>query len=244
MSRALGSVPSGSPLLVIDAESRDATVAVARAHGARTLVRPWGGFIATRRFALSEVATPWTFMLDADEVLDAPLRAGLRAARPGVRTDGYAVTRVTYFCGRPMRGGPWSRESPLRLFRTASAALRAHPAAGGAADVHERWSVAGNVERLAGTLHHHSYPSLRAYGEKFARYTTLEAQGAEASLRALTCAGALACPRIGWSFIVRAGWRDGWRGAYVAIASALYPVVVAWKARREHGRKSRLRTRL
>jgi glycosyltransferase involved in cell wall biosynthesis len=230
LARALASVPSGWPVLVIDAESHDATVALARAHGARTLVRPWGGFTATRLFALGEVRTAWTFMLDADEVLDAPLRAALLAAQPDVSTDGYAVARVTYFCGRPMRAGPWSRERPLRLFRTVRAALSAHPAAGGAADVHERWNVPGNVARLAGTLHHYSYPTLSAYREKFARYTSLEARSAEGSIRALVQASALACTRAGWWFFVRAGWRDGWRGAYVAVGSAFYPVVVAWKA--------------
>jgi len=225
-------VPSGSPVLVIDAESRDATVALARSHGARTLTRPWAGFIATRRFALGEVKTAWTFMLDADEVLDARLRAALARAAPDARTDGYRVARLTYFCGRPMRGGAWSREAPLRLFRTAVAELRAHPAAGGAADVHERWVIPGKVARLCGVLHHFSYPSLRAYGEKFARYTALEAQALKGSPLTLVRASAIVCPRIVWSFIVRAGWRDGWRGAYVAVASALYPAVVAWKALR------------
>jgi len=225
-------VPSGSPLLVIDAESRDATAALSRAHGARTLTRPWAGFVATRRFALGEVETTWTFMLDADEVLDAPLRAALAGAEPGATIDGYSVARLTYFCGRPMRGGAWSGEAPLRLFRTAAAALYARPAGGGAADVHERWIVRGDVARLSGALHHFSYPSLRAYGEKFARYTSLEARALKGSPLTLARASASVCPRIGWLFVVRAAWRDGWRGAYVAVASALYPVVVAWKALR------------
>ena len=118
------------------------------------------------------------------------------------------------------------------VFRTAVARLDAHPAAGGAADLHEAWSVPGRVERLPGVLHHYSYPSLAAYRAKFVRYTSLEAEGADASWGTLVRACALAIVRVPWSLGVRGGWRDGWRGAFVALASAAYPVVVAVKALR------------
>lgn len=223
-------MPHDAALLVVDAESTDATVALARAHGGDVVVRPWAGFVATRRFALESVRTPWTFMLDADEALDADARAALAAAAPAPETDGYTLARVTYFCGKPMRGGAWGREAPLRLFRTATGRLTPHPAGGGSADLHESWSVPGNVERLPGVLHHHSYPSLAAYRAKFARYTSVEARGARRSLRFVLLSAAVAVARVPWLFAWRGGWRDGWRGAFVAVASASYPVCVAWKA--------------
>jgi hypothetical protein len=42
----------------------------------------------------------------------------------------------------------------------------------------------------------------------------------------------LAVLRVANALFVRSGWRDGWRGAYVAFGSAAYPVIVAWKALR------------
>ncbi len=189
LPRALASVPAESPLLVVDAESADDTVALAQARGARTIVRPWAGFVATRRFALGEVTTPWTFMLDADEALGADLREALAAAEPSANIGGYAVARSTYFCGRAMQAGAWGREVPVRLFRTTAAEVYARPAVSSRADLHERWSVTGTVARLGGTLHHHSYPTMRAYAQKFARYTTLEAQSADASPLAVALAG-------------------------------------------------------
>ncbi|MDQ2908734.1 MAG: glycosyltransferase family 2 protein [Candidatus Eremiobacteraeota bacterium] len=232
MPRAFASVPPESSLLVVDAESSDATVALAQARGARTIVRPWAGFVAARRFALGEVTTPWTFMLDADEALDAELRAALTRAPSNGDIAGYTVARSTYFCGRPMRAGAWGRETPLRLFRTTAAALHAHPAGPSRAELHERWTVAGPVAQLAGTLHHYSYPSVRAYIEKFARYTSLEAQSAPASPRTMVIALAFAAARVPWLLVRRGAWRDGWRGWFIAVASALYPVAVAWKAMR------------
>lgn len=238
MPRAFASVPAQSPLLVIDAESSDATVSLAQARGARTIVRPWEGFVATRRFALGEVTTPWTFMLDADEALGSNLRVALAGAQPDSETGGYAVARTTYFCGRPMRAGAWGREAPLRLLRTAAASLHADPAGSSKAALHEYWTVAGTVARLAGTLHHYSYPTMDSYAEKFARYTSLEAQTAPASLRVIAGSFALAAARVPWLLVRRGAWRDGWRGWFIAVASAFYPVVVAWKALRLRTKRS------
>jgi hypothetical protein len=98
--------------------------------------------------------------------------------------------------------------------------------------LHERWEVPGDVGELSGALHHDSYPTLESYREKFARYTALEAAGLDASPWSPVAALARAALRLPWLYVVRGGWRDGWRGAYVCAASALYPAVVALKALR------------
>lgn len=215
---------------MIDAESVDGTPALARARGADVVVRPWQGFAQARRFALSRVCTAWTFMLDADETLDPQLHAALLAARPEPAVAGFAVRRTTFFCGRPIAGCGWGDERILRLVRTERARVVARPAAGGSSELHERLEVDGAVPELAGRLLHASYPSLAAYREKFARYTAIEAAGLEPSAAALVVAGARAFVRAPWLFLARDGWRDGWRGAFIAGASALYPAVVRWKA--------------
>ncbi len=232
MPRALASVPLPARLLVIDAQSTDETIALAGERQAQVIVRPWAGFVSTRRFALASVRTPWTFMLDADEALDAEAARALGAAQPEADTNGYTLARHTYFCERRIRGGGWGGEAPLRLFRTAVARLAAHPAAGGVAELHESWNVPGRIDHLTGTLHHYSYPTLASYRSKFSRYTALEASGLQASRARFARALAIAAGRAPWLFFARGGWRDGWRGAFIALASAAYPLAVAWKALR------------
>jgi hypothetical protein len=206
-------------------------VALALAERARVVVRPWAGFVAARRAALELVETEWTFMLDADERLDANLREALVALRPEAGIDAYAVRRLTFFCGRPIRYGPWGADAPVRLFRTARGVL-SPTAARGRVELHERWSVPGEVGRLDGTLAHFSYPTLASYRSKFARYTSLEARGSRGSLAGVARACAVALLRAPWYLFVKGGCRDGWRGIFVALASACYPVAVAWKALR------------
>lgn len=229
---ALASVPAGARIVVVDSQSTDATAAIARAHGARVVVRPWEGFVATRTFARGLVETPWTFMLDADETLDPLLARALGEIDPAESIDAYRVGRVTSFCQRPMHFGAWGGERLVRFFRTERATLVADPVAGGSAELHERWIVPGAIGALAGTLAHDSYPTLRSYREKFGRYTTLEARGLRPSRSRLVRALAIAPLRAAWSIVGRGAWRDGWRGLFVACASAAYPVAVAWKALR------------
>jgi glycosyltransferase involved in cell wall biosynthesis len=218
-------------VLVVDAQSRDETAALARSRGAEVVVRPWPGFIAQRRFAADCVQTPWTFMLDADERLDPGLREALLRLEPAPYTEGYLVRRTTFFCGRAIVGCGWGEEMLLRLFRTGRAQI-VSSAGNDGAQLHETWHVAGDVHSLAGELLHDSYPTLSSYREKFARYTTLEAEARRAgpfdALVTVLAAGF----RFPWLFFAKRGYVDGWRGLVIAFGSTLYPLVVLAKSLR------------
>jgi len=137
VSRALGSLPHGVAILVVDAQSCDRTRELAELYGARVIDRAWNGFVDARRFALAQVTTPWAFALDADEVLDEELGEAILACAG--TADGYTVSRNTYFCGKPLR--MWSGERLLRLFRVAKTRVEAKPASGGTAELHERYET-------------------------------------------------------------------------------------------------------
>ena len=214
-------------VFVLDAESRDGTAAVARAHGAAVETRPWTGFVNARRYALGRVTTPWALMLDADELLDPALREAVLAA-PG-DVAGYTLRRVTMLCGRPVHAAGWSNERLLRLFRTDRARVAANEVG---ADLHERWTVDGATADLPGAIMHDSYPTLASYRVKFDRYTSVEAAALPASQRAYARALATMPLRFLWSIVRYGGWRDGWRGLFVAWESARYRVVVRAKALR------------
>lgn len=196
--------------------------------GARTELRPWAGFVEARRYALGQVKTPWTFMLDADEMLDATLARALLEA--GEECAAYVVRRTTLFCGKPLRR--WTAEPFIRLFRSDRARLVSRPASGGKGEVHEHWLVEGEVRELPGTLVHNSYPTLESYRRKFDAYTTIEAGGLRSSPLRLAGAILVALARFGWQLVGRGALLDGWRGLYVAFWSELYPVVVHVKAQR------------
>jgi len=176
-------------------------------------------------------------MLDADERIDADLRTSILEANPDSTINGYQVRRTTWLCGKPVRGCGWENEPLLRLFRTSSARLVAHPAAGGDADLHEGWEVDGIAPMLRGHLQHDSYPTVQSYHEKFARYTSIEGASMNASALDLARNVLVAPLRALWLYLGRAGIAGGWRGAFVAVYTALYPVVASYKSiTRRHSR--------
>ena len=227
LPRAISSLPHGIEILVLDARSADNTVPYARAAGARVIERDWTDFVDARRFGLGQIATPWVLMIDADEELDDRLRDAIASAKGDV--DGYVVRRTTYFRGKPMR--MWRDEPLLRLVRTAGARVQAQAAGGSDAALHERLVCDGPLGELGGTLLHYSYPDAHSYREKFAVYTKIEAAaqsgGAARALRETI----LVLPRFFNNLVRRGAALDGPRGWYVAWYSALYPAVVAWKAK-------------
>ncbi len=213
-------------LLVLDARSDDHTVEFARSAGAQVIEREWTDFVDARRFALAQVATPWTLMLDADEALDDVLCDAICDAPESV--DGYILRRTTYFCGHPLR--IWRNEPLLRLFRTGRAMLKPNPAASEDALLHEAWVCDGPTAELPGTLLHYSYPDIATYRAKYDRYTSLEAEGIHASFPLLLAASAASLARLGWLLFAKGALLDGPRGWYVAYRSAFYRPVAIGKA--------------
>jgi hypothetical protein len=211
---------------VLDACSTDHTLQFARAAGAAVVQRKWTDFLDARRFALSQVKTPWTLMIDADEALDDVLCDAIVVASNAV--DGYRVKRTTYFCGKPMR--VWRNEPLLRLFRTDRVTLRPHPAAASAAPLHETWACGGRVDELPGTLLHYSYPDVATYRAKYERYTSLEAESISGSVLTFLSACGATVPRLAWLLFGRGALFDGPRGWYVAYHSATYAAAAARKA--------------
>src|SRR5690606_35891959 len=72
--------PWASEIVVVDMESGDDTVAIARAHGARVLTHPRADCVeAARAFAVAAAREPWVLVLDADELVPLALSRRLRA---------------------------------------------------------------------------------------------------------------------------------------------------------------------
>ena len=165
----LRSVAFADEVIVVDAESEDRTVEVARAAGARVIVQPWLGFSAQRALAINAATKEWILVLDADERVSKELRTEIESMlRSNGAADGYYIPRRTYFLDRWIAHAGWYPRPQLRLFRRGR----------GQADgriVHEGFVVDGHLGRMRGDIIHHSHTSLAGYLENQNRCTTLEA---------------------------------------------------------------------
>lgn len=165
-------------LIVVDSDSDDATVEVARALAARVISQAWAGYGPQKRFAEEHCQHDWMLNLDADEVVPPELAAEIRhvLARPGgPDRDAYRIGIAEIFPGE-RRPHPLAYTlTPVRLYRRSRGRYSASP-------VHDRVDLApgAQVGRLRGVIHHFSVRSLGDQVAKLNRYSDQQAADLDA----------------------------------------------------------------
>jgi glycosyltransferase involved in cell wall biosynthesis len=217
LAECLASAPFAAEALVVDSESGDDTVDVARRSGARVIEREWPGFGKQKQFAVGAAAHDWVLCLDADERVSPPLAASIRDAfaRGAPTSAAFALARRNRFLGRWLAHGEGYPDWTVRLFDRRRARWSDDA-------VHEQVIVDGAVERLGGDLLHASAESLDAYIAKQNRYTTLQAAALHArGVRASALRVALApLARFVRFYVFKLGFLDGVAGfAHIAIGA-------------------------
>ena len=96
---------------VIDSQSTDATVEIARSFGAKVVQFHYqGGWPKKRQWAMDTLplAYDWIFLVDADEALTPELTEEIRQAIQNPSIDGYYIALRMFFLGR--RAAPQRRQ--------------------------------------------------------------------------------------------------------------------------------------
>lgn len=108
-------------IVVVDSDSTDATVPIARSAGASVLQHAFINHASQFNWALSQLPTDtdWVLRIDADEVLTPALAAEIRSELPKVKAemDGVYFGRRMTFQGRLIKHGGVFPVPVLRLFR-------------------------------------------------------------------------------------------------------------------------------
>lgn len=159
---------------VVDSGSTDGTPAIARAGGAELVEHAWEGYAQQRNWALKnlEFTADWTLILDADEVLDAPLRARLveitTPPADQVKENGFFINRLSYFMDKPIRHCGFFPSWHLRLFKRGKGMYEDRA-------VHEHIMIDDPIGYIAEPMLHNDRRGLEHYIAKHNRYSTLEA---------------------------------------------------------------------
>jgi glycosyltransferase involved in cell wall biosynthesis len=218
IAACLESVSWSDDVIVVDAESADATASLARERGAKVFVKKWEGFSAAKTYAVLQTKHQWVLWLDADErVMPALAEEIARLDLQSTRSAAFTVARRAYFLGRWIRHSGWYPGRVARLFNKETA--RFTPAA-----VHEGLEIDGIIGDLSNDLLHFTDPNLYHYFEKFNRYTTLAA--VEAGQRGKRFGMSDLFIRPAWLFIkmyiLKRGFLDGMQGLILALLSSAY----------------------
>ncbi len=215
---ALESVRWADEIVVVDSESTDETVAIAREFTDRVVVRPWPGYAAQKNFAADQASHEWILSLDADERVSPALADEIRQLlAKGSSKAGYRLPRVAFHYGRWIRSTDWYPDYQLRLYDRRRARWTGRL-------VHESVSAEGEVGRLRGELQHHPYRDLSHHLQTMDRYTTLAARQMFEDGRRAGWIEIVILPRLAFfrNYVLRGGFRDGMPGLVISVMNAYY----------------------
>jgi glycosyltransferase involved in cell wall biosynthesis len=206
------SVRWADEVFVVDALSTDGTFDILKALGVRCVQHPWEGYAGQKNWAIPQCSHEWVLWVDSDERATPELAAEVRAIVAANGTcDAHYIPRRSYFLGRRIRFSGWGGDKVVRLFRRDNARFKP-------GRVHESLKVEGRVGECRQALIHHTCRDLSDYLAKIQRYAGLAAadrreKGVKPSrLRMVTTP----IGRFLRSYILKAGFLDGWRGLVIS----------------------------
>lgn len=221
LREVLRSVAWCDEVVVIDMESSDETISIAREMGARVEPHPFVGFAdPARAFGLTKAKGDWILSIDSDEIVPATLATRLRRVAENNEADVVDLCFRNFFFGSELRGTGWSWKNIVvtRFFRKGYVSY--------GDKVHDFIRVKAESRRLGLVqkdlaIIHFNYSDVRHFIEKLNRYTDLEAvkQPPGSTLPALLYQ---ALREIGGRFFILGGWKDGWLGLYLSFGMAFY----------------------
>jgi glycosyltransferase involved in cell wall biosynthesis len=232
---ALMSVAWADELIVVDSASTDDTVAVARQHTDRVIVREWPGYVAQKNYAASIASHDWILSLDADERVTPELAAEIRSTLDVPSSDrGYRIPRVTWHLGRWVRTTDWYPDYQLRLYDRRAAEWTGRY-------VHETMTVRGPVGQLRGELQHFAYRDIADHLETIDRYTTYAARQMQESGRHAGLLDLAVHPPLAFwrNYLLKGGIRDGVPGLVISAMNGYYVFLKfakLWELRHRHER--------
>jgi len=202
---------------VVDPNTTDGSDAVARRYTDHVVTHAYENAAAQRNWALPQVETEWTLVLDADEWVSEPLAKRIRAVVAHPRgADGYDIKRLSFFLGKEIRHCGWNRDYNLRLFRTAKGRYLDRR-------VHSKVVVEGRTDRIDAVMYHDTYRTFEEYFATFQRFTTWGAQDAFEQGRRTRFTDLTLRPVVKFlkMYLLRQGFRDGYHGLVLSGLGAM-----------------------
>lgn len=208
-----------SEIMIVDSNSTDQTIAIAKEMGAKVVQTAWVGYGHNKNFGNRLTTNDWILSIDADEVLSAELIQTLQKLVLD-QDQVYAINRLVNYAGHWVYYSGWHPDWKIRLFHKATIQWDEE------ALVHEQLIIptTKTVTQLEGVLYHYSYKSEVDHWNRIERYATLAAQQMAQQNREVGYLKLYGSPiaRFLKTFFLkkgfmdgRLGWKISWRNAYL-----------------------------
>ncbi len=217
IARSIESVKEiADEIIVVDSGSRDRTLEIALACGARIFHRDFDDFASQKNFALAQCTGRWVLSLDADEEAVPELVRSIGRAISRDVQCGYYISRKTFYLGKLLRRA-WTPDKVLRLARRSDS-----PRWEG--KVHESLKIDGETSELGGILVHHSYSDLSHHMKKTVAYAKMAAESYHSRGRKFSALNLILNPAVNFirNYFFSLWLVDGFRGFLAAWSGFVY----------------------
>lgn len=241
--RCLEHIQWAQEILVVDANSTDRTVEIAREYTDKIFLHSFEGYVGQKNYALDLATSDWVLSVDADEVVTQELLDRIRRIWPREkeRYDGFTVNRRSQYLGKWIGRCGWYPDRKLRLFRRQKGRWTGD-------DLHEKVHLEGKVKDLNADLLHYTYDNLADNIERIQRYSTIFAEAQFGKGRRATVLDLAVRPaaRFFKAYILKRGFLDGRHGLILSTTAAFYVFLKyakLWELQRMRGEVKRAETR-
>jgi len=169
LPRVIASIKSiADEIIVVDTESTDDTVVVAKKLGCKVFRHKNTGIVEpVRNFSISKASGDWILLLDADEEVSPSLAKKIPQLISDPNTNYYRVPRQNLIFNKWIQSSHWWPDYVYRLFRKGTITWED--------TIHSRPITEGvGIDLPADEGHaiiHHSYSTISQYVDRLNRYT-------------------------------------------------------------------------
>ncbi|MGB9599906.1 MAG: glycosyltransferase family 2 protein [Myxococcota bacterium] len=165
LKRCLSSISFADEIIVVDSNSTDSTINIAKHFNAKTINIEFVGFSEKKEFAKRQCKYEWILNIDADEYLPKETKEEILRVIEENKYDAFSIPFETYFQDRLIKYGRHKNESHIRLFKKEFEY--------GEEKVHEKIKGSKNVGRLKNKIIHTPYLNIDNIKEKAIRNAKL-----------------------------------------------------------------------
>ena len=233
LDNCLKSLTFADQIIVIDMQSQDDSVKIARKHKAAILEHDDVGYVEpARKFALKHVKTDWTLIVDADEEVPDTLAAYLQNLMLDEgASDAYYLPRKNIVFNKWIEHTGWWPDYQLRFFKTGKVSWPDL--------IHSQPTVHGSVGYVTVStdlaITHHNYQTIEQFIDRLNRYTTIEvdrgqsSKDSDLSLHDPSRVPSAFSQEFARRFFVEQGYLDGGHGLALAYLQSFYQVITELK---------------
>lgn len=223
----LESAKWASEIVVVDDNSTDNTVEIARRYTNKVFVRKWDIEGIHRNFAYSQASSDYLLSLDSDERITPGLRDEiLKMMGEGFKFDCYNIPHRNYFGDRWLRHGGWYPNAKLKMYKKILPIYEN-------TEPHPRALIPGERFTLKNDILHLAYKNTEQLIAKLNYQTNMEAKKWFDDKRKVTGLNTFrkSVDRFFRAYLFKGGFRDGLPGFLCALSGGLYQILTHAKYR-------------